>query len=77
MKNLEAAKADSNVTISGMLLYAKTVDQIQPDNVYHMSGNEVAVKTLDLNKDFADIRRTLDDIAERYFAIENQKVACI
>ncbi len=77
VKNLEAAKADSNVTISGMLLYAKTVDQIQPDNVYHMSGNEIAVKTLDLNKDFADIRRTLDDIAERYFAIENQKVACI
>ena len=77
VKNLEAAKADSNVTISGMLLYVKTVDQIQPDNVYHMSGNEIAVKTLDLNKDFADIRRTLDDIAERYFAIENQKVACI
>ena len=77
VKNLEAAKADSNVTISGMLLYVKTVDQIQPDNVYHMSGNEIAVKTLDLNKDFADIRRTLDDISERYFAIENQKVACI
>ena len=32
---------------------------------------------IESNKDFADIRRTLDDIAERYFAIENQKVACI
>ena len=77
VKNLEAVKINDDVRISGMLLYAKTIELIQPDNVYHMSGNEIAVKTLDLNQDFAGIRKTLDDIAEKYFAIENQKATCI
>ena len=38
-----------------MLLYAKTDEQIIPDNEYHMSGNKISVKTLDLNLDFSDI----------------------
>lgn len=50
--------------VSGMLLYAKTDEEIQPDNEYHMSGNKISVKTLDLNCPFEDIRKQLDLIAE-------------
>lgn len=68
VKNLEAANMGNDKKISGMLLYAKTVEQIQPNNVFHMSGNEIAVKTLDLGQDFSEIRKSLDDIANEYFS---------
>lgn len=74
VKNLEATNSDKNMKISGMLLYAKTIEQIQPDNLFHMSGNEIEVRTLDLNQDFSEIKKALDGIADRYFAddvIEN------
>ena len=32
-----------------MLLYAKTEEEIQPDQKYKMSGNWVGARTLDLN----------------------------
>ena len=50
-------------TVSGMLLYARTDDAVQPDNDYQMSGNQISVKTLDLNNDFSVIANTLDLIA--------------
>lgn len=53
--------------VSGMLLYAKTDEGPQPDAVYHMSGNEIAVRTLDLDCDFADIAAQLDNIVEEHF----------
>ena len=62
VKNWNAAPDE---TISGMLLYARTDDAIQPDNDYQMSGNQISVKTLDLNCDFAMIAAQLDAIAER------------
>ena len=31
-----------------------------------MSGNAIAVRTLDLDKDFAEIKKQLDEIAEKY-----------
>ena len=62
VKNWNAAPDE---TISGMLLYARTDDAIQPDNDYQMSGNQISVKTLDLNCDFAVIAAQLDAIAER------------
>ena len=48
----KSARTDSEV--SGMLLYARTDEEIQPDNIYRMSGNKISVKTLDLNKNFSD-----------------------
>ena len=51
--------------VSGMLLYARTDDSIQPDNDYQISGNQISVKTLDLNCDFKTIAAQLDAIAER------------
>lgn len=53
-----------------MLLYAKTEELIQPDNVYQMHGNQITVRTLDLNLPFADIAKQLDDIAEAHFGVK-------
>lgn len=55
--------AEPDETVSGMLLYARTDDAVQPDNDYQMSGNQISVKTLDLNNDFPVIASTLDLIA--------------
>ena len=52
--------------VSGVLLYAKTDEEITPDNSYLMDGNKISVKTLDLDKDFAGIRRQLDRIVEEW-----------
>lgn len=51
--------------VSGMLLYARTDDAIQPGNQYQMSGNQISVRTLDLHCDFAVIAAQLDAIAEQ------------
>ena len=53
--------------VSGMLLYARTDENIQPDNVYQMSGNQISVKTLDLNKDFSEIAAQLNNIVSDHF----------
>ena len=56
-----------NDTESGMLLYAKTDELVQPDNTYQMSGNQISVKTLDLNCDFALITEQLNQIVKEHF----------
>ncbi|MBR4749386.1 MAG: 5-methylcytosine-specific restriction endonuclease system specificity protein McrC [Abditibacteriota bacterium] len=65
VKNKAYESADYDV--SGMLLYAKTDEQILPDESYNMSGNSIAVKTLDLNCNFLEIKKQLEAIAEKYF----------
>ena len=55
--------------VSGMLLYAKTEDDIQPNNVYQMHGNQITVKTLDLNLSFVDIKKQLDEIIKEHFSL--------
>ena len=57
----------SHKKVSGMLLYARTDETIQPDNVYQMSGNQISVKTLDLNKDFSEISAQLNSIITEHF----------
>lgn len=55
--------------VSGMLLYAKTDDTHQPDpkEPYLMSGNKIMVRTLDLNCDFDQVKKQLDDIIKELF----------
>ena len=55
--------------VAGVLLYAKTNEDIVPDETYHMGGNQISVKTLDLNKNFNEIRLQLDNIISQYFCI--------
>jgi 5-methylcytosine-specific restriction enzyme subunit McrC len=59
-------KATKGGEISGMLLYAKTDEEIYPNNEYHMSGNKVTVRTLDLNCDFEIISAQLNEIASSF-----------
>ena len=58
---------DSSKDVSGMLLYAKTDEEITPDNSYSMSGNMIHIKTLDLNKEFSLIKDDLDAIAKKLY----------
>ena len=53
--------------VSGMLLYAKTSEDITPDCSFMIGGNKISVKTLDLNKEFSLIAKQLDQIAEEHF----------
>ena len=69
VKNKEVELAGRPHEVSGMLLYAKTDEDIYPENEYHMSGNMIAVRTLNLDGDFACIKAQLDRIAERYLGI--------
>ena len=61
-KTLQTGFTDHEV--SGLLLYARTADEIQPDGEFSMSGNKISVKTLDLNLPFEEIARQLNLIAE-------------
>lgn len=67
VKNKDYELRQQEHEVSGMLLYAKTDENIQPDNVYQMSGNQISVKTLDLNLPFSDISRQLNDIVKMHF----------
>ncbi len=66
VKNKEAEFGDKPHEVSGMLLYAKTDEEIQPDNSYLMSGNRISVKTLDLNLEFSNIAKQLNKIADNF-----------
>lgn len=67
VKNKEAELSDKPHEVSGMLLYAKTDEDIWPENEYRMSGNRISVRTLDLDGDFGMIKNQLDGIARKYF----------
>ena len=68
VKNREAAFGDAPHKVSGMLLYAKTDEEVQPDYTYQMSGNQIGVHTLDLNRKFPEIAAQLDRIVDEHFA---------
>ena len=69
VKNKEAELANVPHEISGMLLYARTDEAVQPDNSYQMSGNKISVRTLDLNREFSEIAAQMNAIADEHFAI--------
>lgn len=69
VKNRDYAFGEEDHKVSGMLLYAKTEEEIQPDNIYQMHGNQITVKTLDLNQKFDIIAKQLDDIVKSHFDI--------
>ena len=64
VKNLDTGNTGN---VSGLLLYAKTDELVLPNNNYKMGGNAISVKTLDLDCDFAEIRKQLDDIVGSCF----------
>ena len=66
VKNKQAVleRVGESVEVSGMLLYAATDEEVQPDVTYRMSGNQIGVRTLDLDRPFEEIRAQLDGIAD-------------
>ena len=67
VKNREYQNQEHGSKVSGMLLYAKTDEVVQPDNVYQMHGNQISVQTLDLNLSFKEIANQLDTIVVSHF----------
>ena len=69
-KAFTVALADKPHEVSGMLLYAKTDEDVYPENEYRMSGNRIEVRTLNLDGDFSKIKAQLDGIAEKYLGVK-------
>lgn len=67
VKNLEADLGGEDHTVSGLLLYAATVEGENPQASYFMSGNKISVRTLDLNQDFAKMAAQLKEIVTEHF----------
>ncbi len=64
VKNKEVELAGTEHRVAGMLLYAGTDDDVLPDQTYSMSGNQISVKTLDLNRSFPEIEEQLKGIVK-------------
>ena len=62
VKNADKTK---NGSVSGMLLYAKTDEDVTPDIDIVIGGNGISVKTLDLSQPFTGIRSQLEKVAAR------------
>ena len=63
VKNMDT---DNSGNVSGMLLYAKTDEDISPTLSASFGKNRIMVKTLDLSQDFAMIAAQLDKIAQTF-----------
>ena len=59
VKNMEA---DTNKKVSGVLVYAKTEDEVIPTGDSVLAGNSIGVRVLDLSVDFSLIRKQLDSL---------------
>ncbi len=53
--------------VGGILLYAKTQEDIVPNQEFEILGNYYSLRTLDLNQDFNFITNTLDSLANNFF----------
>lgn len=62
---------DKNHTgnVSGMLLYAKTDEELYPDESFVFDKNKISIKTLDLNRPFKEIKGYLDNIVQEHFGM--------
>ena len=56
--------------VDGMLLYAKTDEDITPDGQIHLNdGNVIFFRTLDLNQDFNLIKKQLNNLISKYISL--------
>lgn len=69
VKNKEYELRDTPHEVSGVLLYAKTGEGITFENDYLMSGNLIAVRTLNLNCPHTEIAAQLNQIVKVHFGI--------
>ncbi len=75
VKNMTTGFKDGSHKVSGMLMYARTDEYFQlTEKVYHMSGNQITVRTLNLDCDFKDVAAQLNKIIEVQFGLTNENV---
>lgn len=53
--------------VGGLLLYARTEEDVAPDGMAEIGNNLIGARTLDLNVDFRVIAAQLDGIASEFF----------
>lgn len=61
---------DKTGNVAGMLLYAKTDEEITPDVETVIMGHKISAKSLDLNCEFSKISSQLKHIANSFFCLE-------
>ena len=62
VKNMDT---DNTGNVSGLLLYAKTEDEVFPEGEpFVIGGNSIGARTLDLNREFKEIAEQLEDISK-------------
>ena len=61
--------------VSGMLLYAKTDEEVSPWLSVPIGGNQISVRTLDLNRSFVEIAESLDRIVYGCFGETLRRIA--
>ena len=66
VKNMQVTLGEGSPRVKGMLMYARTDERLLPDGDYHMSGNEISIRSLDLSCDFEGIRAQLDEVIEKF-----------
>ena len=67
-KEFELAKTGKPFDVIGLLLYARTLDSLQPDGFdKRILGNRMMTKTLDMDQEPLEIAKQLDLIAEEVF----------
>lgn len=53
--------------VGGMILYAQTGEEVQPEECFSIGGNSIWVQTLNLNLPFQKITEQLEGIVKRFF----------
>lgn len=48
--------------MAGVLLYAKTEEDVTPNDDFNIGGNRISLKTLDLNRDWSAIAEQLENL---------------
>ncbi len=72
VKNEDKARTGN---VSGMLLYAKTNEEIQPWLSVPIGGNVIGARSLDLNRSFSEISGQLDRIVYECFGNMLRRIA--
>ena len=67
VKNMAARVRDVPMEVAGMVLYARTDEDVQPGLDGDFAGNGISVGALDLDADFTRIREQLDAIVATHF----------
>ena len=65
VKNMDK---ENTGNVSGLLLYAKTEEMFPEGKPFVIGKNSIGARTLDLNQEFSEISKQLDDIANTYFS---------